>query len=68
VCNPVFSLCVHMKATELPTTGHSVSCFLELSSWFGVELSSKYMKDNVAKYEMHVSNTECYDKVRERSA
>jgi len=50
--------------TEPPTTGQSVSCVLELPSWFGVELRSKYMKDNVAKYMMHVSNTGRYDEVR----
>jgi len=47
--------------TELPTTGQSVSCFLKLSPWFGVELSSKYMKDNAVKYMMLVSNTGRYD-------
>jgi hypothetical protein len=34
---------------------------LELSPWFGVELSSKYMKDNVAKNRMYVFNTGRYD-------
>jgi hypothetical protein len=43
--------------TEPPTTRHSVSCFFELWSWFGVKLSSKYMNDNVAKNSMYVSNT-----------